>query len=133
MKYFVLCLVFVSFVSCKQEQSTEVKIISPEEMQELTSYEDVQLVDVRSPQEYNKGYIANAQNIDYNSESFDIEIEKLDKSKPVIVYCQKGGRSAKCSKKLEDKGFVKIYDLEGGIAKWKYKGFQINTIVDQVK
>lgn len=127
MKYFLACCLLVLLVSCKQ-QSTDVKVISAEEMQELTSYEDVQLVDVRTSDEYKEGFIANAQNIDYNSAAFDTEIEKLDKTKPVIVYCQKGGRSAKCSKKLEDKGFVKIYDLEGGLAKWKYKGYQIETL-----
>jgi len=127
MKHFLACCLLVLLVSCNQ-QPTEVKVISAEEMQELTSYEDVQLVDVRTAEEYKDGFIANAQNIDYNSNTFDKEIEKLDKSKPVIVYCQKGGRSAKCSKKLEDKGFVKVYDLEGGLAKWKYKGFQLETL-----
>jgi len=126
-KLIVLAFVIIGFTSCKQEQTdAEVRIISAEEMQELTTLEDVQLVDVRSEDEYRLGYIQNAQNIDYNSPNFDDEIDQLDKSKPVIVYCQKGGRSAKCVKKLKEKGFVKIYDLDGGLAKWKFKGFEIN-------
>lgn len=126
-KLIVLAFVIIGFISCKQEQTdAEVRIISAEEMQELTTLEDVQLVDVRSEDEYRLGYIQNAQNIDYNSPNFDDEIDQLDKSKPVIVYCQKGGRSAKCVKKLKEKGFVKIYDLDGGLAKWKFKGFEIN-------
>lgn len=128
-KLIVLAFVIIGFNSCKQEQiDAEVRIISAEEMQELTTLEDVQLVDVRSEDEYRLGYIQNAQNIDYNSPNFDVEIDQLDKSKPVIVYCQKGGRSAKCVKKLKEKGFVKIYDLDGGLAKWKFKGFEIKTI-----
>ena len=47
-------------------------------------------------------------------------IQKLDKSKPVVLYCKGGGRSAKCAKKLKDAGFEKIYDLEGGLSKWEH-------------
>ena len=46
-------------------------------------------------------------------------------SKPVIVYCRSGRRSAECAKQLKEKGFVKIYDLEGGIAKWEFEGFEV--------
>ncbi len=128
----ILVLIFISttliFISCKEEPQTEIEVVTPEEMKVLSELEDVQLVDVRTPEEYNAGFIADAQNIDYNSSSFDTEIEKLDKSKPVLVYCQKGGRSAKCAQKMKDAGFVKIYDLDGGLAKWKYKGFAIKSI-----
>ena len=53
------------------------------------------------------------------SENFEINIQKLDKTRPVIVYCQRGGRSAKCAKKMKALGFIKIYDLEGGYSKWE--------------
>ena len=47
------------------------------------------------------------------------KIEKLDKDKPICVYCKKGGRSAKAAKRLKEIGFKKIYDLEGGITNWE--------------
>lgn len=119
-------LLTVSITSCK-EAATDgpIKMVTTDEMQELLELEDIQLVDVRTPEEYTGGHIANSQNIDYNSPTFDSEIEKLDKSKPVIIYCKSGGRSAKCAKKLEDAGFVKIYDLNGGISEWKHKELAI--------
>ena len=123
----ILCISVVFFTSCEEQPNAEIQIVTAEEMQELTEIEDVQLVDVRTPEEFESGFISKAQNIDYNSPSFDNEIEKLDKSKPVIVYCQKGGRSAKCAQKMKDAGFVKIYDLEGGLAKWKYKGMALDS------
>ena len=89
-------------------------------MQSILELEDVQLVDVRTPKEHDEERIANSQNIDYNSPTFDEDIAKLDKAKPVILYCKGGTRSAKCAKKLKDAGFQKIYDLEGGISKWKH-------------
>jgi rhodanese-related sulfurtransferase len=82
--------------------------------------EDVQLVDVRTKKEYLQEHIVNAQNIDFSSPTFDEDITKLDKEKPVILYCKGGKRSAKCAKKLQEAGFEKIYDLEGGISKWRH-------------
>jgi len=113
------------FVSCKEEPKEGIELVTPEEMQELSELDDVQVVDVRTPEEYKEGHIANSQNINYFSDDFDREIRQLDKSKPVIVYCKSGKRSGKCVDKMKEAGFVKIYDLDGGIAKWKYKGYDI--------
>ncbi len=99
---------------------TEVKLVTAEEMQSILELEDVQLVDVRTPLEHDEIRISNSQNIDFKSPTFDEDITKLDKSKPVILYCKSGGRSAKCAKKLKEAGFKKIYDLDGGISKWKH-------------
>lgn len=124
-----LSLVFaLSLTNCANENQSEIKVISPEEMQTLLELDDVQIVDVRTPEEYKDGFIDNSQNIDFNSPTFDEDITKLDKSKPVILYCKSGGRSAKCSQKLKEAGFVKIYDLEGGITQWKFKGFELETL-----
>ena len=67
----------------------------------------------------------NPQNIDFWDANFDANIKKLDKSKPIIVYCKSGGRSAKCASKLAAKGFEKIYDLKGGFSQWKLRGKEI--------
>ena len=124
-------LLFISvllFQGCAEPKQTEIEVISAEEMNEITNIESVQLVDVRTQEEFKSGHINNAQNIDYYADDFEMQIAKLDKTKPVLVYCNKGGRSAKCASKMKEAGFVKVYDLEGGIAKWKYKGFEIKTI-----
>ena len=121
-------LLLIAVTGCDDHQSKgEVKLVTAEEMQELIEQKDVQLVDVRTPEEYSEGYIGNSQNIDFNSPTFDEDILKLDKTKPVILYCQAGGRSSKCAEKLKAAGFIKIFDLEGGITRWKFKGFDIHT------
>lgn len=128
MKHFFLLftLVSVSFLmGCKEDMDQEIKLVTPEEMKSLMELEDVQLVDVRSAQERKDGFIKNSQNIDFNSPTFDQDIQKLDKSKPVILYCHGGGRSAKCAEKLKNAGFVKIYDLQGGITQWRFRSFEI--------
>lgn len=123
---FILIVVSTSFLTgCKQDVEDEIMVVTPEEMQALMGLEDVQLVDVRTTQERNDGFIKQSQNIDFNSPTFDEDIEKLDKSKPVILYCRSGVRSAKCAKKLKAAGFVKVYDLQGGITQWSFKGYDI--------
>jgi rhodanese-related sulfurtransferase len=80
--------------------------------------QDVQLIDVRTSEEYSKGFIEEAQNIDYNSTDFANKISELDKNKPVLLYCAMGGRSSKASKVFKSQGFKKIYDLKGGFLSW---------------
>ena len=126
MKKAIIILAFaVALFNCNENHQRETKIVSPEEMQTLLQIENVQLVDVRTPNEFKEGHINNAQNIDFLSPTFSEDIKELDKSKPIIVYCKSGGRSAKCSKKLIEAGFEKVYDLQGGFSKWKHKGFEI--------
>ena len=118
----------ITFSSCiKTTNNQAVQLISSDEANALIAIEEVQLIDVRSAAEFSLGHIPNSQNIDALSTSFDDDIKLLDKSKPVMVYCKSGNRSAKCSKKLQAAGFVKIYDLEGGISKWKHQGYDIKV------
>ena len=79
----------------------------------------VQLVDVRTLKEYNSGHIENAIHIDfYNTSDFNESFERLNKDKPVYLYCRSGARSQKAAKKLIAMGFSKIYDLKGGYMRW---------------
>ena len=122
--FLISCLVLsaISAISCvdKKADASDAKLVTAEEMKNILELEDVQLVDVRTPKEFDQVHIVNAQNIDFRSPTFDEDITKLDKSKPVLLYCKSGRRSAKCVKKLQDAGFEKIYELEGGISKWRH-------------
>ncbi len=113
-------ILFIGFViiSCKENNTPVVEIISVQEMDDVLRAEAVQLIDVRTQQEFASNHIKNAKNIIYQGEDWEEQISKLDKEKPVYVYCQKGGRSAKCASLLQQAGFEKIYDLEGGISQW---------------
>lgn len=122
-------VVFASCLSgCKNDMDSEIKVVTPEEMQSIMEQEDVQLIDVRTEQDRLDGFIKHSQNIDFNSPTFDEDIQKLDKTKPVILYCRTGGRSSKCSKKLKEAGFVKIYDLQGGITQWRFQGYELEMV-----
>ena len=103
----------ILFFACA-DQKSEIQLLEKHEFQVLMN-QDVQLIDVRTSEEYSKGFIEEAQNIDYNSIDFVNQISKLNKDKPVLLYCAMGGRSSKASKVFKSQGFKKIYDLKGGI------------------
>lgn len=92
----------------------------------IDSFSTKQIIDVRTPQEYNTGYIAGARNINFYDKDFKAQLESLDKTQPVFVYCKVGGRSAQAAKQLQESGFTKIYDLEGGMLSWTRNGLPVN-------
>ncbi|WP_028523854.1 rhodanese-like domain-containing protein [Runella limosa] len=83
-------------------------------IQKLKTTPNAQLLDVRTPNEWNAGKIASSQCINYNDPAFKEQVQKLDKTKPVFVYCAVGGRSTKASQILKESGFKLIYNLQGG-------------------
>ena len=84
----------------------------------LTAIKDVQLIDVRTPEEYLEGHLKNALNYNINGSDFENQLSKLDKNKPVMVYCLGGGRSAEAAEIMEKEGFTEVYNMQGGIMKW---------------
>lgn len=79
---------------------------------------DIQLVDVRTPEEYAEKRIAGSTNININGSDFEKQMSGLDKSKPTYVYCLAGSRSARAAEWAAKNGFKEVYNLEGGITAW---------------
>ncbi len=84
---------------------------------------DEVVVDVRTTPELVAGVIPQDFQMDYNAPDFEKQIEKLDKNKPVLLYCATGGRSASAGKLLMAKGFKKVYNLDGGLNGWRAAGY----------
>ncbi|WP_339630674.1 rhodanese-like domain-containing protein [Bizionia echini] len=114
-------LIFMSFITMLfgTVQDAAVKVLTVEEYKTQIEAGKVQLVDVRTPDEFNAGHITNAKNIDFFAPSFERQFEKLNKEKPVYIYCRSGARSKKAASKLSAMGFTEIYDLKGGYLNWK--------------
>ena len=85
----------------------------------LESETDFQILDVRTPDEYNEIRIPNSINIDfYNSGDFMQKLQILDKNRSYYVYCRTGSRSATTCELMKEMGFTKAYNLLGGITEW---------------
>lgn len=78
------------------------------------------ILDVRTEDEWNDGYIPNAINIDiYKGQGFIYEIDQLDKSRNYYVYCKAGGRSEQACNIMNQLGFENTYNLLGGMMQWR--------------
>lgn len=107
--------------------------LNPKEFNAALSDPNIQLIDVRTPGEFASEHIKNATNIDINGESFDSEIDKLDKNKPVYVYCLSGGRSSSAAKILKSKGFNNIFELKGGVLAWTKDNMPVESSKPKTK
>ncbi len=92
-----------------------------------------QIIDVRTPGEYAQGHILNSINIDISSNDFTQKAAKLDKSKPVFVYCLSGARSSSAMSYLNSVGFKEIYNLTGGMMRWRAANLPETTAVTSSK
>jgi rhodanese-related sulfurtransferase len=80
------------------------------------------LLDVRTPEECNEGILAGAIVLDYSAPGFMEGIKKLDRDRPVYLYCASGGRSRQTMTRMKGLGFKEVHDLEGGIGAWTAAG-----------
>lgn len=114
-------MIFTVLLSCTSKVNG-VKDISVDDLQlVLKTNENIQLLDVRTPSEWAEGVIKKAIEINVTANNFEnIALEKLDKTKPVYIYCRSGGRSKIASELLLKKGF-ETYNVLGGYNEWKQK------------
>lgn len=110
---------FTSLFGSKTSKNTVIKVLTPEEFKSKTENSNVQLVDVRTPAEYKSGHLKGAINIDFFSGKFKMSFNNFNKQKAIYVYCRSGSRSRQAAKRLEALGFDEIYDLKGGILKYR--------------
>ncbi len=94
------------------------KNIDAIEFSELVNQEGSIVLDVRSEGEAAQGSIPGSMLINIMSPSFSLEIEKLDKSKVYLVYCQSGNRSSSACGYMSSLGFENLHNLSGGILSW---------------
>ncbi len=108
------------------QSETQIQIIeniTPEEayilIQENKDNPNFVILDVRTPEEFLGEYIENAVNLDYYSDTFRNDLDKLDKNKTYLIYCRSGRRSENALNIMKELDFREGYNMLGGIVKWK--------------
>ena len=100
--------------------------ITPEDayilIQENKDNPNFLILDVRTPEEFSGEYVENAVNLDYYSGTFGNDLDKLDKNKTYLIYCRSGRRSGDALNIMKELNFEEIYNVLGGIIKWKSEG-----------
>lgn len=99
---------------------TKTSLTADEFEKEITTKENIQILDVRTPGEFFSGHIKNALQADWNNkDEFERRLAFVDKNKPVYVYCLAGGRSAAAADKMRKAGYSNVYELKGGTNAWR--------------
>lgn len=117
-KLISLLAIIIATTGCSQNTLPTHTTVQPKEFQEAITQSTVQLVDVRTPPEFQEGIISGAINMDYKSADFEEKIQSLDKTQPVYIYCLGGGRSKAASEVLVQKGYT-VIELDGGVMNWR--------------
>jgi len=127
----VLSLALTGLLSQARAQSTpssqpkaDTKIVhaDPAEAKKLVSEKKVEVVDVRTPKEYEGGHIAGAKNIDFQAADFEKKLAELDRGKTYLVHCAAGGRSTKSLESFKKLQFKSVVHLDGGLRVWEKAG-----------
>ncbi len=130
MKKIILSLALI----CGLQISSFAQKVSTEEFEKkIKELPQAQLLDVRTPEEFADGHLAGAKNLNIFDDDFAAKIEKLDKKKPVLVYCHSGGRSGEAYEALKKAGFTTVLDMKGGFSSWKKEGKKFETVTPSKK
>ena len=127
-RFFIVILYLVFCLSLISQASDSIKYQSLEPYDFHLQYlreDSALLIDVREYFEYRKSRINGALFLP-SSKGYDIAADTLDKEWSLFCYCYSGGRSIKALLYFYDKGFRKLFNLEGGIVAWKRYGFPVD-------
>ncbi len=115
----VFCFCSLLLIACQSQQQGTIKKIDKKTIKTDVIGAEVQLIDVRTPEEFQIGHIDKAVNFNImDSIMFSKQIITLDKNRPVYLYCRRGNRSNKAAGILSDNGFKIVYDYSGGYDDW---------------
>lgn len=114
-KYLICIYICVGFGFMANAQ-TELDVVA---FEALSQKPNVQIIDVRTKEEFGEGHLVGAQNIDVFDDNFAKNLGLLKKKMPVLLYCYSGGRSSEAAQTLVKLGFNKVYELKGGLSAWR--------------
>jgi thioredoxin 1 len=123
-----ICTISFSIISCSQNTKATIQLLNAVDFKNaIEKTPDNIVLDVRTSEEYAAGHLPNAININVLDKDFSSQINNLEKSKAVFVYCKVGGRSADAVKILAKNKFTNIIDLKGGIMAWQANKFEVDN------
>lgn len=97
----------------------DVRNVTPAQAQRMISQSHPIVLDVRTPGEYAEGHLRNAILLDWQNPLFRSIVATYSQKKTYIVYCRSGRRSNDAAALMQSMGFTKVYNMSGGIDRWK--------------
>ena len=128
----LLIFTLIFSISCSNKNTLVFEKIDILSLDKILNDTDIIILDVRTSEEINAGYIPNSTFIDYYDKNFENKINLIDTSKKIYILCKSGGRSVKAAEILSKNGFRNVYNLEGGFMRWKANKmpYDINLVIN---
>ncbi len=130
--YFIFSIIFTLFIHACAGLSTIPQEMEPTQVYQMLGANpnslNLVILDVRTPNEYDKAHIQSSINIDYYSSNFRKDINKLDKNRNYLVYCRSGNRSIEARNIMRELGFKHVAIIKGGFIKWENEGLRTVTV-----
>lgn len=118
----VSCVTSMRHRSVPQQIAPSWSDVGVDEFQTLIADPSVQLLDVRTQEEFDEGHISGALLVDVNDSAFvENALAVIDRQRPVAVYCRSGRRSARAASQLANQGLT-VTNLNGGVIAWQDNG-----------
>ena len=119
----LFCCLLILSCSSQSQQTDKIEAI---EFSKAINKPGIQILDVRTSQEFNSGHIENSLWADWlNKSQFLERVQHIDREKPVYIYCLSGGRSHAAASWMRTNGFKNVIELVGGINAWKYNNLPL--------
>jgi rhodanese-related sulfurtransferase len=96
---------------------------TPQQVAELLEQGEIQLIDVRQPEEHEAGRIAGDRFIELAA--LPAQVETIDRERPVVFYCRSGSRSAMATEAFRGAGFD-AHNMAGGLLEWNAAGLPLD-------
>lgn len=124
----LLTLATLVLGACSSSDAATIELVDPDQAQDLLAAppEGLEVLDVRTPEEFDAGHLADAENLDFYASNFTAQLDELDKDTPYFVYCRSGNRSSTTIETMQGLGFTEVYELEGGLVAWSEAGYPID-------
>ena len=100
-------------------------VVSPETAAEIAARDDVQVIDVRTPEEFDEGHLEGATRIGLADADFRDQLDGLDRDANYLVYCRSDNRSGQAVAIMREMGFTNVWDMDGGVTAWSDAGLPL--------
>lgn len=129
----ITILILSFFYIIRQENKNALIIISAinaKKLIESNSKDELIILDVRTFDEYCKGHIAGAANTPVETLENSPIFRTIDKDHMILIYSQNGQRGSRAGQFFINNGFIKVYNLDGGIVSWLNENFSISEPIE---
>ncbi len=123
-----LCCLLLT-LRCGNPGIQDIRALSPAEADSLIAANrgnsDFIMLDIRRQEEFDYARITGAVSFDLMTGTFPKKLNRLDKTKTYLLYCNEDTRSPEALELMKDKGFTAAYRIEGGLTAWALAGYPV--------